>query len=449
MRSIRFAVAALAATAAIGTPPPVAASAGQADPVLVLHVRWFGVAFSPDGDHSQDKARVAYTLGRSSEVIVKIRRDDAERTLVFKDRLGQLARGDHTWVWNGKNLRGKVVRDGAYSATFVADQVAPDGRKQTRGTDLYVDTGFDVPWAPKLTSDTVYPNTAGTPADGFWMTLGSRPDEPPTALGKVVETIKDSDGHVVSSGKPFQYHPDEYDRSMPLLFRGLDADGNQLPAGAYRLRFTVWDMAGNPGGSKAVTVHVSDAPLVEATASVVVAPTASTVPTEMSAARWGGDDPPVVPCGTVVPSEVYAEAGAMSFRSSDACGGTWDRPSIATGVGSVDLTELLPPDVAPRGLTTAWVSMRGQPTADGETDTAALTIGGAYFLPGGGTATATSAAVTGESVTTTPTVSYPFEPPYSSTYTWGVRWEIRTTGVDSYDVAAVTVHVTYLTPQAP
>ncbi len=50
-------------------------------------------------------------------------------------------------------------------------------------------------------------------------------------------------------------------------------------------------------------------------------------------------------------------------------------------------------------------------------------------------------------MTTTPPVSYPFEAPYFTDYARGVRWMIETKGTDSFDVAAVTVYFTYLTPQ--
>ena len=89
--------------------------------------------------------------------------------------------------------------------------------------------------------------------------------------------------------------------------------------------------------------------------------------------------------------------------------------------------------------------MRGKPTVAGETDSARLIpMGG--DIPGGSSATS-SAAVAEETVTTTPPVSYPFEAPYFTDYARGVGWMIETRGTDSFDVAAVTVYFTYLTPQ--
>ena len=59
-----------------------------------------------------------------------------------------------------------------------------------------------------------------------------------------------------------------------------------------------------------------------------------------------------------------------------------------------------------------------------------------------------SEAATGETLTTSPTISHPFEAPYFTDYVRRVRWTIETRGTDSFDVAAVTVSFTYLTPQA-
>jgi hypothetical protein len=424
----------LAAPSATGS----TAQAASPGPVIAVDVDFHGVTFSPDGDQSRDRARVPYSIGRRSEVTVKVRRANTARTLVFQEHLGRLAAGEQTWVWNGADLRGRVLRDGRYTATFVADQIAPDGKKRRVTVPVYIDTVFDVPWSPELSSDTVYPETPSIPVDSIGMTLNSMPDDPMTALGKVTQIIKDSGGHVVTQ-RTFDYHHSEYYESMPLSFQGRDAARQPLPAGTYRLRFTVEDMAGNAGGSKSVQVHVSDKVLVEVSDSQVVLPTGA------SASSLRGGEVPPVPCGVVVPSEVYADAGAMSYRSDDTCTG-WTL-SLATASGTLDLSSTLTPTVAPRGVQSAWVSMRGKPTVSDETDTAQIAPTGGYFLPGGGNPSATSAAVTGESVTSTTEVTYPFEPPYFTGYVRSLGWSITTFGKDSYDVAAVTVHFSYLTPQ--
>jgi hypothetical protein len=104
-------------------------------------------------------------------------------------------------------------------------------------------------------------------------------------------------------------------------------------------------------------------------------------------------------------------------------------PDVAHGYHKID-----PAIDAPRGVIHARVSMRGEPTFDGETDTARLTQGGTSM---------TSAAVAGESVTTTPTSSM-WHPEY---LTSGVGWLVTSFGTDSHDAASFTVEYTYLTPQ--
>jgi hypothetical protein len=105
---------------------------------------------------------------------------------------------------------------------------------------------------------------------------------------------------------------------------------------------------------------------------------------------------------------------------------------------------------APRGLYSWQVSMRGRPTVSGETDTAELHLDRMEVGVFGGPHThgSVSPATTEESVTSTPAASATPQPTYamwdSTPY---VRWVIATHGVDSYDVADVTVRYSYLTPR--
>lgn len=343
MRSFRAAAVAFVAAAAVAVvaaPLATADAAGLTRPVIDVHVDINkGVSLSPNGDRSKDRASIKFTLAKKSDVIVRVRRHNRARTVVYKKRLGTLSRGDHTWEWNGKNLNGNVVRDGRYSAVFVADQVAQAGKTGRRSAGVFVDTDFNAQWAPKLSADIVYPHTTVI-HDEIGVTLDNDRYDPMTALGNVVSTLKDAQGRVVWTSRPFDYHASEYPAVMPLSFSGLDPKNQHpLPAGTYRLRYKVWDMAGNRGGSKAVTVHVSGKPLIESTGSIVVPPTGGSKASELAAdtsattkptgvrdgrsSTSGGNDTQPVPCGTVVPSEVYTEPGAMSFRSSDTCGGTW------------------------------------------------------------------------------------------------------------------------------
>ena len=94
--------------------------------------------------------------------------------------------------------------------------------------------------------------------------------------------------------------------------------------------------------------------------------------------------------------------------------------------------------------------MRGRPTVAGETDTAVLYGGGLGFDQSGapssrGTA---SPAVAHETVTSTERATAA-QPSYYSrpTNAPSLYWTIATRGVDSFDVADVTVQYSYLTPQ--
>ena len=458
LRPVRYcAYLAVAALVVAGAGPAGADTRSQAAPVIELEAMF---SFSPNGDGVKDTAVLRYTLAKKSEVIVKVRRADKARTVVYRKKLGNLSSGSHTWTWRGKNLNGKVVRDGRYSAVFLADQVAKDGKTRRAYAGVYVDTRFNASWAPEVNADTVYPNTTLI-HDAVGITLSNHGDDPMTALGRVVMRVRDAQGRAVLT-RIFEYHADPYEAALPILLTGRDDHNEPLPAGAYSVRFNVWDMAGNVGSSKAVTVQVSDTPLIEAFGSMVVPPTGAwkasrltagdQVATRTAQVRGGRSsagccDPQPVPCGTVVPSEVYSDLGAMSFRSSDTCGGSSLRPSLAMAGGGLAL-DTLSPQVAPRGLRTSWLTMRGKPTVAGEVDTARLfSTGVSYFYDTSGPYVA-SAAVPEETPTTTQPKNYPWEPQYFGGYTWGVDWSIATLGVDSYDVASVLVHYTYLTPQA-
>jgi FlgD Ig-like domain len=462
MNRTRNVLIGLMATSTLAVPLATATTAdAAARPRPVVKVEpitdaWIGraaAAFSPNGDHVKDKGRVAFKLAKKSEVTVKLRRTNKAETVVYKENLGKVTRGKHTWTWNGTNLNRKVVRDGSYLVVFTADQVADDGQTGRTWGYVHVDTKFDAQWKPEANTDTVYPRTLVI-HDRVGLSLNNSDGDPMTALGAFETTFKDPQGKALSKYRSKEYHSGMYQEAWPGSFAGTFPKNEPLPAGAYTFRFKVWDLAGNPGGAKSLTVHVSDKALVEARGTIVVPPTGVTTATTLppapasAAARdgrsstTGGDDPPRIPCGTVVPSEVYSETGAKSYRSSDACGDTWSRPAIATMSGRLDLSTVLTHDVAPRGVQLATVSMRGKPTVAGETDTARLR---AIGYPN--SSSVVSAAVAEETVTTTQ-ARYEWDSVYGADYFWNLDWTIETTGNDSFDVADVAVIYHYLTPQA-
>lgn len=447
-------VAAATVAAPLATARAAAQDAGWTGPVIKLHQKQ--VWLSPNQDKAQDKARLSFNLDKTAKVTVKVRRNDKTRPLVYREKLGKLPAGlHHRWTWKGKSSDGNVVRDGKYSAVFVADQVGKDGKKRIRSATLWVDTKFNTVEAPTLSLDTVYPRTTQF-HDALGVTLTGKGKL--ASVSAAVLRVRDGQGRLVrriSGGTDWWY------KSFTLPFDGRDEAGTPLAGGTYTIRAQLVDRAGNRGRSRRVTVNVADEPLVERTGTVVVPPTGSWKASEVlsgtapaaSTPSPGASGSQPYPCGRVVPSEVYANAGAQSFRSDDTCTGSF-AVNAAYARGTLLLDDLTA-ETAPRGGPySARVSMRGRPTEPTETDTATLTLGGPVFGFNGVVETprgASSPAVAAETVTSTETVTTapPALPYYSrptQTQPPTLDWTIVTRGTDSFDVAGVTVHYTYLTP---
>ncbi len=447
----------LAAIGAVGTAGPARAAVRNA-PVLTVYTG--KVFLSPNKDKVQDKATLSFWLRKKSNVTVKVRRDNKARALVFKGDLGKLdGHRLHRWKWNGRDSDGDVVRDGRYSAIIVADQVRQDGVKQTGSSVVWVDTKFTQVNPPALTLDTIYPQTTLF-RDAVGVTLAGNSNKASVRTAEM--RVRDEQRRLVrtipSSGRG-------WDNEVQTSFDGRDAAGAPLAGGKYTIRFKVTDRAGNTGLSDTVTLNIAGKPLVEKTGTLTlpatgtwkasqVMPGTAPAPTPPSSPAPGTTSP--YPCGKVVPSEVYPNPGATSFRSDEACTGSYAVKG-AYAFGSVELDNLTF-DVAPRGgLYSAKVSMRGRPTVAGETDTATLAPGatfgfnGVLETPNG----VSSAAVAEETVTALPTVTTPPAPRAGQTYFekpryWQaprVGWAVVTRGTDSFDVADVTVTYTYLAPQ--
>ena len=242
--------------------------------------------------------------------------------------------------------------------------------------------------------------------------------------------MKDASGNVVRS------EPQTYLRDLfyPVPWDGRDEYGAAVPAGAYTVRMEVTDQAGNKGTSPTIDVNVSAVPLVLAGGTRTVRPglrpaaarSGSAGATPASSVRdgrsstTGGDDYPTQPCGTVFASTIYTPQGA-SFRSKSDCGWALNE---ARGSAVLSLGDLN----APRGLQSAQLSMRGRPTVDGEIDTAEIAFG--RQGPGSQDLKATTPAVPGESVTSTPVLNTTWDATgYQGPV--GVEWTIRTIGFDS------------------
>ncbi|WP_325130088.1 hypothetical protein [Nocardioides sp.] len=461
-RSLRAAAGMIVAAATIAAPLAAITSVATA-PVAhadgwrpILSVSPERAWFSPNKDHVQDKVKLSVSVREGAKVTVKVRRA-TDRTLVFKEEPGKLGGAggtSHRWVWNGKNANGKVVRDGEYTATFTA-RASADGKVQVRSANVFVDTEYDLPRTPATSLDILYPKTTVL-RDALAVTLRGKGRL--ASVGSGVLRVSDADGRVVrrvvASGgwRPI----------LTAVFDGRDATDQPLPAGTYTLGFKVTDRAGNQGRSKTTTVRISDKALVEKTGTLVLPPTGTWKASEVLA---GTAPAPVVappapsvvsphPCGKVVPSEVYPNAGATSYRSDETCTDSFAaRGAYATGAVVLDNLTF---DAAPRGgVYSTRVSMRGQPTVPGETDSATLTLGGPSFGFNGVIETprgVPSPAVAQETVTATATetTTVPPQTHYSrpvTTQPKTVAWTVVTRGADSFDVADVTLTYTYFAPQ--
>ena len=447
-------LAVLSTVSAVTLAGPAQAASPDAPVISVPTSR---VYFSPNKDKVQDKAVFPLYLAKKAKVTVKVRRDNKKRTLVYKQELGKLDAGHrHRWAWKGKNANGKVVRDGKYAAHFVADQVGKDGKKRIRSVPVVVDSKFTAVKTPTLTLDTIYPRTTVL-RDAVGVKVGGRGR---LASVNVVELhVRDEQGRLVRTIRGGT----GWRRYVTMPFDGRDSAGNPLPGGKYRLWFKVTDRAGNTGKTDKVTLNISNKPLVEKTGTLVLPPTGNWKASEVLAGTAPAPTPPSVPrendtspypCGTVVPSQVYANPGALSYRSDDTCTGSFAVQGLwATGTVQMDNITF---ENSPRGsVYSALVSMRGRPTVPGETDTATLTLGapalgfnGVLEMPRG----ASSPAVADETVTTTdrhiiapPVLPYYSKADYRGTDT--LSWSVVTRGADSFDVAEVTLTYSYLAPQ--
>ena len=281
-------------------------------------------------------------------------------------------------------------------------------------------------------------------------------DLPPVRAGKAVlhprsTTVRDHllfhpgiDGHAVRTARLVVRGPkgdvvlrrELPRRAFPTVrWEGRDArTGRPLPPGRYRVRVLATDAAGNRVSAEPVTVRISGDRLVwvEETRQVVpdVVDHASTCGTWGDSNGCGDYDP----CGEVEPSAVFP--GGLSHQGVDPCPGL--------GSPGAESDSWFTVSEAVRGVAAIRVAFTGAPTHAGEGDT--------------GTVRAYSFATDSEVVATSATgasTGWVLDP-WGGTGAWAdpVRqtprmppsalWSFRTTGTDSFDVAAYTVDLRYL-----
>ena len=385
------------------------------------------VSFSPDGNGVQDKAAVRYTLPERTRVRLQVSRPHGTRAIRSVD-LGLMEAGTHTWSWNGRNAKGRVVVDGDYRVLLVLPR---DGYRQA---PVEVDTSFSA----DLTAPTyavsrqarpqVFPRTTVV-TDA--LRIEAHAYEAEVRSARLV--IRSSSGRVVHSvdvDKPV-LHADGWE----MFGRGDDVHwtarkrGEPLPRGRYHATVVGTDGVGNSGRSDRLRIWVSGDELVWREQTTTVLPAESRLgPCDYSTANGCGDGT-VRDCGEVVPSTQFA--GGLSHRSKPCA----DPASTGSRAQSSHILEV-PEATGIRGLAAMRVAFTGAPTTAGESDTGTLRVGDS-------TVQGTSGRSGWVAVDPYWAEGNPAFYPVPRRHPAAV-WGFATTGTDSVDVASYTVDVRYL-----
>ena len=324
--------------------------------------------------------------------------------------LGWLSPGWHSWTWSGYDNRGKQVPDGHYEVradVFFANSGSWQGQVLGRAlVHRHYAPGYLTSQFPALypRSTTIHDST----------TLENQRPFPTRATMRV----RNRSGKVV-----FTRAIKALRKNMRVTWDGRDARGRALPAGNYYAKASGVDMDGLRGSAEAQKVVVSAKRLVSVTRTVTVSPTAS----RTSDFPLGCNGCPDIPrCGGVVPSDRFAEEGALSYRSGTDC--------APNSMGPFTNNALSLHELAPRAGSTS-VSVFGGPTTPGATDQGYLSITGYAGETG-----APTGPDTGDHTSTTPWTNFTYRRPL-------VGWSFGTPNGSSYDVATFTVRFKFLTPR--
>ncbi len=138
--------------------------------------------------------------------------------------LGTVAKGAHSFVWNGKTTGGQVVADGTYSIVL-STTATVSGRKLVGRATKNVVVDLTAPKLTAVTGDgtTIFPSGGGSPAS---LTSKVTLDEP----GAITLTLRNSGGTLVrtliASGIAGK---------TPMTWNGANTAGALVPSGTYTL----------------------------------------------------------------------------------------------------------------------------------------------------------------------------------------------------------------------
>lgn len=176
--------------------------------------------FSPVCGCETRRAEIGFTLRKRFRLrLVIVRDEQVVRTLIRERRAG---RGRHLFTWNGRDDRGRVVREGAYRA-----RVTIDGRRIVLPNEISVDVT-----PPRVTLVGVRPRVTRA---GTRIRVRYRVSEPARAT-------LDVNGVRRVQGR-FKRLEDE------LRWFGI-VEGRPVPPGRYRLSVGARDPAGNLSRSR-------------------------------------------------------------------------------------------------------------------------------------------------------------------------------------------------------
>lgn len=239
-----------------------AAAALRSPPLIEVLTQY--AAFSPNDDGRQDTQRLRFSLRRAAavRVTVRVRGEGVVRGPV---RLGRLVRGDHSWRWDGRDDRGRVVADRFYVVRLTAVREA---RGESASSVVEVDTLLER-GTVRTTRPIVFPRatTVSDLVQLVYLQPGWDPWEEEFFLDGIPRAtleVKAPSGQVVRRRTA-------HGQVRPVFaWYGRDNDGGAVPPGEYTARVTVNDDAGNLSSHRR-TVTVSQEDLVEQTWTETVA----------------------------------------------------------------------------------------------------------------------------------------------------------------------------------
>ena len=403
---------------------PVADPVRSPDDTLQVTSR-HSVVKGPDG---VVRERIGIRLGAAASVRIDIQSTSIVYTRGPVD-LGPWTPGWHYWTWTGLKNDGTPARDGRYNVTVHAT-FESSGYVAQAATLALVHHGYH-PGVVTTSYAAVYPRSTTVHDQTV---VGLNAPEPVRATRR----IRNAHGRVVLTRVS-----GAFTGSPHATWAARDRHHHPLPAGTYYAQWSGRDRDGFTGATKPRPIKVSARKLVHASRTVTIPPA--------SAATWtyppgcqGCEEHPL--CGTVTPSQRFAQPGALSFRSGEDCG-----TSPSQWAASRHFV-YEPHEAAPRAYGTVRLSAFGGPTTPGAADQGTLAVEYRTFDHFGGSSShavsTTTGPTAGDHTTTAPTV------PFDSTSSLnqgpevhGFEWDFRTAEGANYDVAAFTATYTFLTPK--